>query len=305
MSSVRRVAVIVNPISGHGRQRRARQARATLAAEWIEASGLVGDVRVTEGPGHAQALAAAAASAGAAVVVAWGGDGTVNEVGAALVHGSAALAIVPGGSGNGLARELDIPSDPWAALQVACDGVERVIDAGEIDGRLFFNVAGVGVDARIAARFAAGGGGRRGLRRYIGATASELASFVPEGIRIVVGEATLAGRPMIAAFANSRQYGNGALIAPAARLDDGRLDLVFIEHRSLIASVWALPRLFNGSIAEASGVRTCTLTEAEVRAERPIAFHADGEPHLGGVTVRVRAIPEALRVKTPGYSAKR
>src|SRR6185436_3565183 len=148
------VAVIVNPVSGTGARPGEGRRRAELATARLRARGLTGDVTTTEGSGHARTLALQARDAGARVVVAWGGDGTVNEVASALVGGSTALGIVPSGSGNGLASELRIPRDPAAALDVALDGSERVVDAGELDGHVFVNVAGVGVDARIAHRFA-------------------------------------------------------------------------------------------------------------------------------------------------------
>ena len=129
-----RVSVIINPIAGFFRRpeqgpRRAAQARAVLAAARVEA-----DVWLTEGPGHARALAADATARGADVVYAWGGDGTVNEVGSALAFGETALAIVPAGSGNGLARALGIPREAGAALRHALQMPERRIDVGEIGG---------------------------------------------------------------------------------------------------------------------------------------------------------------------------
>ena len=108
----------------------------------------------------------AALSRGATMCVAWGGDGTVNEVASALAFTPVALAIVPSGSGNGLARELGVPLDAVSALTVAIDGRDRIIDAGEIEGRLFFNIAGLGLDARIAHRFAVNGLARRGFRWF-------------------------------------------------------------------------------------------------------------------------------------------
>jgi diacylglycerol kinase family enzyme len=109
---------------------------------------------VTERPGHAHQLARAALARGISTIVAWGGDGTMNEIASALAYTDAALALVPSGSGNGLARELGVPFDASAALDIAFNGRLRTIDAGEIEERLFFNVAGIGLDARVAHRFA-------------------------------------------------------------------------------------------------------------------------------------------------------
>ena len=136
--------------------------------------GVDGEVFVTERAGHARELALAALGRGVTLCVAWGGDGTVNEVASALAFTPASVAIIPSGSGNGLSREVGIPFDPKLAFDIALGGRDRVIDAGEIDGRLFFNLAGVGLDARVAHQFAATGLARRGFVRYLEIAGSEI-----------------------------------------------------------------------------------------------------------------------------------
>lgn len=302
-SVARKIVVIVNPISGPGGSSRDLP-KAVQARDWFDARRLPADVLVTEGPGHARVLAASASAAGASLVVAWGGDGTVNEVGSALAFGPAALGIVPSGSGNGLARELGIPLTPAVALARLIDGEDRVIDAGELDGHLFFNVAGFGLDARVAKAFGTGSR-RRGLRRYLGLTARELATFVAEPYRIAVNGVVVETLPLLVAFANARQYGNGALIAPSARVDDGRLDLVVVEHRSVLAIVCAVPHLFAGSIARVAGVRSWSIAGAEVWATGPILYHVDGEPHVGADRIQACVRARAVRVRVPRQPTKR
>src|SRR5689334_4477975 len=133
------VAVIINPISGTGRRPDEARRRAELAASLLDARGLDAEIFVTERPKHAHELARAAVAHGASMCIAWGGDGTINEVASALAFGPVTLAIIPSGSGNGLARELAIPLRPAEAFDVALNGREQLIDAGEIEGRLFFN----------------------------------------------------------------------------------------------------------------------------------------------------------------------
>lgn len=299
------VRVIVNPISGRGRRDGLGRARADQAVAWCRTRGIPADVHVTEGPAHGARLAGEAAGAGAAVVIAWGGDGTVNEVGAALAGGPAALGIVPSGSGNGLARTLAIPADPAAALAIALDGVDRCLDAGELDGRLFFNVAGVGFDARVAHRFARNGGGRRGLARYVAAACREALTYSPDALQITTPDGTFETRPLLVTFANAREWGNGAIIAPGARPDDGRLDLVIVEDRSWFAVLRAVPRLFDGSIGSVPGVRTVAIEAARIAADGPIAYHVDGEPGVAPGPVQVRVRPGVLRVRVSGQSVKR
>ena len=130
----------------------------------------------------------------------------MNEVASALAFTDAAIAMVPSGSGNGLARELKIPFDPAAAFDVAYRGREMVIDAGEIGGRLFFNIAGIGLDARVAHRFAVDGLGRRGFSRYLALTIGELRGYLPDQLTVTTPSSSITKPVLLVAIANGRQY---------------------------------------------------------------------------------------------------
>jgi diacylglycerol kinase (ATP) len=293
------VVVIINPISGTGGRPEVARDRLALASALVRRHGLDAEIFLTEYGGHARTLATDAVTRGAVTVAAWGGDGTVNEVASVLAFTEVALGIVPSGSGNGLARELGIPLRPEAAFDVAFTGAERTIDCGDVDGHLFFNVAGVGVDARVAHAFSEGGLIRRGFRRYLELTLSELFRFVPEEHTVVADEVLLRVTPLLIAIANSRQYGHGALIAPAARLDDGQLDVVVVAQRSPWNALREVPLLFSGKIARIQGVTMLTASTIEVAAPSRILYHVDGETHIGGTSVRARVHPRALRVIVP------
>lgn len=295
-SRVRKVVVIINPISGAGRRPDVARRRAEQAAALIEQHRLDAEVFVTERQGHARELAAAALRRGASSVVAWGGDGTVNEVASALIRSEASLGIVPSGSGNGLARELGIPLDPPGAFQVVFDGQHRLIDAGELGGHLFFNIAGVGLDARVASRFAQGGLDRRGFLRYVELATVEIARFRPTACTITIDGACRTSLPMVVALANSRQYGSGALIAPDARLDDGQLDVVVVEDRPFVVALFQARRLFSGTVARLPGVSITRGAAVEIAGAEPLVFHVDGEPHPGGTSLSGRVHPAVLRV---------
>jgi YegS/Rv2252/BmrU family lipid kinase len=294
-----RVAVIINPISGTGGRLHVARDRAELAASLIAGRGYESQIFITERPGHGRELASAALAQGASLVLAWGGDGTVNEVGSALAFRDASMAIVPSGSGNGLARELRIPFDPVSAIDVALRGRERRIDAGELDGRLFFNVAGIGLDARVAHRFAADGLVHRGFRRYATITVREFFTYKPDYHTIVTDGRTLHARTLLIAIANARQYGNGALIAPEAQLDDGRLDVVVVLARSPLAALVQVPRVFSGRIAMVPGVTMSSAVDIQVTSGQPVLYHVDGEPYTGAAVVAARPWPAALRVIVP------
>lgn len=294
------VAVVINPVSGTGGRADVARHRAEKAAAWLDARGVDAEIFVTERRGHARELTRAAVAKGAQIVAAWGGDGTVNEVASAIVRRETTLAIIPSGSGNGLARELRLPFDASAALDVALRGRDRVIDAGELDGRLFFNVAGLGLDARVAHRFAANGLVRRGFARYLEVTLHELFTYAAAEYTIATGDEFLRERALLVAIANARQYGNGALIAPYARLDDGVLDLVVVKDRSRISALISAPRLFTGQLHRVGGVVTRTVRELEIASAEPVLFHVDGEPFVGGPSIRACVHPKVLRVRVAG-----
>ena len=299
MASAPRIAVIINPISGPGgradiARRRVERARAAIARRRLE-----GEVVVTAHHGHAGELTRSFLTHGVSTVVAWGGDGTVNEVASELAFRPETFAIIPSGSGNGLARELKIPFDPDRAFEVAFGGRDQLIDAGELDGRLFFNVAGIGLDARVAHRFAADGLVRRGFMRYLTITASELLSCQPGDHTVATDGESLRLRTLLIAIANARQYGNGALIAPQARVDDGKLDVVMVEHRSPLMAVLQAPWVFAGQIGRLPGVVMRTAVDIEITSALPVVYHVDGEPRVGGASIKAHVRPHALRVRIP------
>ena len=296
-----RVAVIINPISGaHGHPEVARQ-RVQLATKLLSAADHAPEVHVTERGGRAYELAQSAIARGASLVVAWGGDGTMNEVGRAVAFRNATLGLIPAGSGNGLARELRLPMQPEQALAAVLRAPERTIDVGEINGRFFFNAAGVGFDAHVGWLFNNRPGRRRGMLPYVAIAARELFTYRSPEYVVTADEETVRVQALLIAFANSRQYGNGAIIAPAARLDDGKLTLVIVKERSPLTTLWEARRLFSGTLERSPRVTIRQVVQATITAERTLRFHIDGEPiNEEYRTLTVRVHPRALRVKGSG-----
>jgi len=291
------IAFIINPISGGVRPEAAR-ARAELASAIVDRHGDPAEVFVTERSGHARELATAAVGRGARLVMAWGGDGTINEVVSALVFGGVPLGIVPAGSGNGLAHQLGISSNPADAIRHAIGAEPRRIDVGELDDRVFVNVAGIGLDAHVARQFNERGSGRRGLMAYALIAGRALLTYKPATytIRTVDQAASVPVRAVMVTVANSPEFGNGAIIAPAARVDDGVLDLVVMEETSRLSTIMQLPRLFQGTVDRATGCSIRRITCATIESDRPMLCHVDGEPVSGGTSLRVRVHPGALYV---------
>ena len=290
------VTVIINPISGGGRSGTV-DSRRRLATSIIEEHGEVPDILITERAGHARQLAKSALQRGARIVAAWGGDGTINEVASALAfNNDAVLAIIAAGSGNGLATELGISREPGAALAQALRAKPRRIDAGEIDGHLFFNVAGIGIDAYIAARFNDPSNVRRGLLGYARLTGPALFTYAPATYRITAepGGTRVATRAVLVSFANGAQYGNNARVAPNARVDDGVLDMVVVEESSRLRTLMSVPRLFNGSAERVPGCAITQIRHARIECDVAMTYHVDGETVLGGTSLEARVHPQAL-----------
>jgi diacylglycerol kinase (ATP) len=296
----RSAVVIINPLSGQGRQPSQIDVHTALAHDVLTSHGFTVTIRPTTKAGDSHAFAQEAASAGCDLVVAWGGDGTINEAASALVHTEVPLGIVPAGSGNGLASDLLVPFDARAALRIAASGRTMAIDAGKVDDCLFFNIAGIGIDAVIAARFNSRGISQRGLAAYLKLSAAELLRYRSQIYEISFEQERVSYRAMLVAFANGRQYGNRLLIAPGARLDDGVLEIVIVEHLSLPAIAWRLPSLFRGTLQPGRGVTMRAAREVDVYTSGEIPFHVDGEPRVGRDTLRVRTIPRALNVRVAG-----
>jgi len=295
------ITVIINPVSGSGGRAGIGAARAELARRALAAKGVAGEVFVTEGPRHAAALASEAVRRGAVTVAAWGGDGTVNEVGRALVDSQAALAVVPAGSGNGFARALGVTLDPHQALEVAVHGVTRPIDVGLMGGNCFFNVAGIGFDAHVARRFNETAAGRRGLLPYVTIAICAGVGYRSCDYRITVGagEEVIEARALVLALANLPQYGYGAIVAPSAVPDDGLLDLVVLRSRLLPVDVWRARRLFDGTLESDRHVTFRKFRSLRIEAAAPMEAHADGEVVEMGREAEIAVRPGALLVKTP------
>lgn len=289
---------IINPISGAGADADAASRRVAAVETAARERGVAVRIDLTEWQGHARELAAAAAAAGTSGLIVWGGDGTFNEAAAACVGRPIPVGLVPAGSGNGLARALGMPWDPPRALAIAFDGTPRPIDAGRIGGRLFFNVAGIGFDARVAALFNQRAAGTRGGWPYILIGIREGCRYCASEYRVTLDGSSRTHRALLMAFANGREYGLGARIAPDARLDDGWLDVLIAEDRGILARFWSVRHLVRGTPQRAAQVTTCRIKHAIVEADGDIELHVDGEPGMAKQRVEVDILPGALLIRT-------
>lgn len=292
------VDLIVNPASGPAHRRLPREARLGFVSDLLHAAG-VRDVRATRTArtGDATRAARAACEAGSDLVLVWGGDGTVNEVAGALVEGAVPLGIVPGGSGNGLARGLGLPLQVEAAVRVALTGRARHIDTGRVVGRTFLNLAGVGFDAAVAARVNTRNE-RRGLWPYVMGMYDEWRTFPPHRFTLTLDDATpFDVDAHFVVVCNGQQYGHGARVAPQASFEDGWFDVVTVPQITVSRLVRHGWRLFHGTFPRVHGVLTARARRVVISHDEPLPVHLDGEVVPAETTRTFEMRPRSLIVK--------
>ncbi|WP_233256510.1 diacylglycerol kinase family protein [Opitutus sp. ER46] len=294
-----RTRFIVNLHSG---KNRGRTGLPDTIRGFIRRHALDGDVAITAHRGHATELASEAVSLGYDLVVAVGGDGTMNEVAQALVGTRTILGVVPCGSGNGLALHLGLPRSISDALWLIGSGSARAaaIDTGLADDHPFFNAAGVGFDAEISQRF--NGLRRRGLPAYLRVGWNALRDRAAERCTVIAESRREPIDALLITVANSDQYGNNARIAPGALVDDGVLNLVAVRRTGILELASLLPRLFLGTIDRSPHVRHLRSSWFVIERGGPGVLHTDGETHPTGQTVTFCVKPRSLRVLVPADS---
>lgn len=256
----------------------------------------------TEYAGHAVEIAAQKAKEGVHAVVAIGGDGTINEIARSLVHTKTALGIIPCGSGNGLARHLQISMEPKKAIEIINEGIMDVIDYGKINDVPFFCTCGVGFDAFVSLKFAKAG--RRGPLTYLEKTLLESLKYQPETYELETEDGTLKYKAFLIACGNASQYGNNAYIAPQATLTDGLLDVTILEPFTVLDVPALSFQLFNKTIDQNSRIKTFRCQTLRIHRTKPGVVHFDGDPMMMGENIDVKVIKEGLQVIIPRYAEK-
>lgn len=291
-----RIFVIVNPAAGKGRGRRAWR----VVGPALRDAGVAFDEALEERPGHAVAIAATAAAAGYDTIVAVGGDGTVHEVvngimGAGGPH-RPALAIIPGGTGNDFARAVGVPRDPMAAGRLLLgSGTRRRVDLGRVNDRYFVGISGVGFDAEVAAKVNGWPKWIGGTTLYLAAILTMLAAYRPVPTRLWIDGDDQELPLFLLAAANTPWYGGGMYMAPHARPDDGRLEVITAWDLGKLETLRLLPKVFSGAHLGHPKVAHRAAREVRVESRIPLAIHADGET-VGRVPAVFQAVPGALEV---------
>jgi YegS/Rv2252/BmrU family lipid kinase len=287
-----KVHFIVNPVSGNGKRERVIQ----ILKNYPQSSYAI---HKTSRADHAFEIARELAKEKDCVITAVGGDGTVNEVGKALVHTGSSMAIVPCGSGNGLARSLKIPLNLEKAVALCFKGTVQKIDTGLINEKRFLGVAGIGFDAHVAWEFSTHV--KRGLRSYIEIIRREIKAYSSFECTIEVDGKQIIEQAFLITAANSSQYGNGAIISPLADMHDGLIDITLIKPFSLLQVPRLGINLFTGRLQRSKHVyftKGKLIKISSNVSEHMIRVHVDGEPVMCERSVIIQADPLSLNVIT-------
>jgi YegS/Rv2252/BmrU family lipid kinase len=292
------ISFIVNPRAGSGQT----LALEKMIRQYAGAHHDSFDIHYTQAQGHATELAAAHAREGYDIIVAVGGDGTINEVARGLVGTATTMGIVPKGSGNGLARHLGIPLNTAQAVNALFNSEELAIDVFRVNGKLSLNVSGIGFDGHVTNLFGVKSG--RGLLGYVTVTVQEFTTFREFTAVIDTNDSRFSRNAFIIAIANSSQYGNNAYIAPAASVCDGLLHVNFLKKIPLYRMDFVYD-FFAGRVGNSPYSEIIETAGMKITTSSPIPFHVDGEPAGTSDHFDIALTPGALRILYPPHRKPR
>ncbi len=285
---MKKVLYIINPISGVGRQKIIEKMLVKYSAKNINYT-----IKYTEYAKHAIELTKQYSANFDAIVVV-GGDGSVNEVGQALINSNTAFGIIPTGSGNGLARHLQIPLKIKDAILNINNFNVLTIDTASINNTFFINVAGIGFDALIAHKFAKYG--KRGFSSYIKITSKEFKKYKSQKINLTIDENKINDEVFLLSIANGSQFGNNAYIAPTASMNDGKLNITTLKKFPLISAPKLAYKLFTKKIDKLKIAKSYKAKSIIIEQNGKILAHIDGEPVVFSDKIEINIIPHSLKI---------
>lgn len=260
----------------------------------IASAGHIVTLQVTEKEGHGYEIAKSALNSDYDVIVAVGGDGTVNEVAHALVASDKIIGIIPNGSGNGLARELRIPMDPARAVETLLRHNVATIDTCTANGEPFFVTCGIGFDGKVSKKFAESD--TRGMATYVREIIAQYFSYKPHTYRVAVDGEEVMTKALVIAVANASQYGNNAFIAPKASMEDGELDVTVLKEFPTGEAGRIVLQLFSKELTKSEYTTFYRGKKIEIKVDKPVNYHIDGEPKPRSDQLTIEVIPASLRV---------
>ena len=289
----RHILAIINPVSGTGSKDKLPRLIDTVVDHDCNDVSII----MTEYPGHAREIAQQAVQDKIDIVVAIGGDGTVNEVGSGVCGSDTAMAIVPCGSGNGLARHLRIPMNASRALLVLNNGVTGVFDYCRVNDKPFFCTCGMGFDAAVSYKF--NNEGTRGFITYIKTTLTEFFKYKSQDYIIDIDGIRHEERAFVIACCNAAQYGNNAYIAPRATMQDGLIDVTIMHGFNIVQSPLIGARLFFRSLDKDRHVSIYRGKRVVIERQDEDFMHIDGDPVMMPAKLVIENVSKGIRILVP------
>jgi diacylglycerol kinase (ATP) len=295
LSLLYKTAFIVNPAAGGGKAEKTWRQIEKILKE----SGLTFSVYICGSRGEAKEFALQAVKHGSELVVAVGGDGTVNEVANGIDLEKTILGIIPLGTGNGFRRACGIPGGWWESLRGLSSWLPRSVDVGTVNGRRFLNVIGIGFDAAVAEMAVEKYGRMKGYLPYVAAFFEKLGQFGHFAVSIQCDDQTFTeNETLLVAVANGSNYGGRVSIAPQARIDDGKLDLVLVRKGSKRETTYLAAKVLLRRHLNDSSIITGRGRQLEVIADHPVPVHADGEM-TGNLPIKISLEKTPLKILAP------
>lgn len=292
---MKKYMLIANPAARRGNTRLIISRTLELLAK----RGVSYDLELTTGPKEAGMIARAACR-DHEVIVAIGGDGTVNEVVQGMVGTDAPLGIIPGGTGNDFVRSLQIPNRLELALDIVLAGQTRRIDVGKINDTYFANNVGFGFDAAVNITAYSMDSSTGGLSLYLRALVKTLGKYRPVQLTLTMNGRTVDREAFLLSIGNGTTCGGGFKLTPHAKLDDQLLDVMLLKPLPLASLLWHFPKVFLGTIDRVSYASQERTAELTVTSRGPVPIHVDGEVFPGKeAAYRVSVVPRALTVIAP------
>ncbi|MDO5771933.1 MAG: diacylglycerol kinase family lipid kinase [Bacteroidales bacterium] len=293
MTGKRKILAVINPISGTSN----KEFMPEIIARCIDTDKFEVVVRFTQHASHATLLTEEAIKEGFYGVIAVGGDGTINEVAAALRDSSTALGIIPCGSGNGLARHLGIPMNVEKALEIInLDNIEA-LDYCTANDRPFFCTCGVGFDAHVSQKFAEAK--KRGPLSYIQKTLVEYLKYRCKTYSIEMNDRVVTEKAFVIACGNASQYGNNAFITPRASMHDGLIDVTVIHPFTPLDTAVLGVLLFTRHIDQDTNINTFRTSELTIHRPKPDVMHIDGEPIMMDADIHIKCHKAGIKIFLP------
>lgn len=288
-----KVYVIINPKSGTN----SKSSIAIKIAEAFDGKKSIVHFFYTSYAGHATELAREALKNDVDLIIAVGGDGTVNEIGKVIINSNVKLGIIPMGSGNGLSRELKIPLDFKKAIEIIKNGKVKKMDYGVANGHVFFCTCGMGFDAEVAER--AYGRKHRGAFMYFKDMVNTFFEQEPLSYDIECPNGHIKTKAFVVVCANTSQYGYNAYIAPKADVSDGKMNLVILQPLKIIDVPKTSLQLFSKKIDQNKKMEQILTSQAIITRKKEGIMHIDGDTVPCGKTIEVKIVPKGLNVIIP------